>query len=120
MTSSIPNGFSSSDLEAMFDAAPKEAELQAKPETEMTDIERIDAAADEALNSVENPGPVVHKVMAMKVISRMIEWHTNYGQAMIAEGESDAGVAWLRDAGKFQAVMCILQGINVGEDDFSF
>ena len=117
MTSSIPNGFSAADLEAMLEGAPKEADLQAK--AEMTDEDIIDAAADEALNSVTNPGPLVHKVMAMKVIARMIEWHTSYGEALIKDGETEMGVAWLRDAGKFQACLALLQGITVGNDDFT-
>ena len=118
MTASVPNGFSSEDLQAMLDSAPKEAEVHA-PAAPSSDEDKIDAAADEALNSVENPSPLMHKLMAMKVIARMIEWHTNYGQAMIADGEIEQGTAWLRDAGKFQAVLCTLQGIAVGNDDFT-
>ena len=118
MTASVPNGFSADDLQAMLDSAPKEADVHA-PAEPSSDEDALDAAADEALNSVKNPGPVVHKVMAMKVIARMIEWHTTYGQALIAEGDIEHGTAWLRDAGKFQAVLCTLQHISVGGDDFS-
>ena len=116
--SSVPNGFSAEDLQAMLDSAPKEAEVHA-PAAPSTDEDKIDAAADEALNSVENPGPLVHKVMAMKVIARMIEWHTAYGQSLINDGETEMGTAWLRDAGKFQAILCTMQHITVGPDDFS-
>ena len=120
MTASVPNGFSADDLQAMLDSAPKEADVHAPaPRDPASDEDALDAAADEALNSVENPGPVIHKIMAMKVIARMIEWHTAYGQALMAEGETESGIAWLRDAGKFQAVLCTLQHISVGGDDFS-
>jgi len=118
MTASVPNGFSFDDLQAMLEDAPKEADVHA-PESPSTDEDKIDAAADVALNSVENPGPLVHKVMAMKVIARMIEWHTTYGEALIKDGETEMGVAWLRDAGKFQACLALLQGITVGNDDFT-
>ena len=118
MTASVPNGFSADDLQAMLESAPKEADVQA-PAAPSSEEDVIDAAADEALNNVKNPGPLVHKVMAMKVIARMIEWHTAYGQALIKDGETDQGVAWLRDAGKFQAVLSILQGIDVGDNDFT-
>ena len=102
----------------MLEDAPKEDEMHT-PATPSTDEEAIEAAADKALDSVENPGPLVHKVMAMKIIARMIEWHTQYGQHLIKDGETDMGTAWLRDAGKFQACMALLQGIAVGNDDFT-
>ena len=118
MTASVPNGFSAEDLQAMLDSAPKEDEVHA-PEAPLSDEDAIDAAADDALNSVKNPGPLVHKVMAMKVIVRMIEWHTSYGEALIKDGETEMAVSWLRDAGKFQACLALLQGITVGNDDFT-
>jgi len=118
MTASVPNGFSFDDLQAMLEDAPKEDEVHAPAECD-DECDAIDAAADEALNNVDNPGPLVHKVMAMKVIARMIEWHTNYGQAMMADGNTEAGTAWLRDAGKFQACLALLQGISVGDNDFT-
>ena len=118
MTASVPNGFSAEDLQAMLESAPKEEEVHAPAESS-SEEDAIDAAADEALNNVANPGPLVHKVMAMKVIARMIEWHTAYGESLINDGDVGAGTAWLRDAGKFQSVLAILQGIDVGDNDFT-
>lgn len=124
MTSSIPNSFSSDDLQAMLDSAPKEEEMHAPAETESgltSDEEALDELADEILNSVpeEYQGPLIHKVMTMKVIARMIEWHTHMGERLMEEGETETGTAWLRDAGKFQAAFGILQTITVGKDDFT-
>ena len=60
--------------------------------------------------------PVVHKVAMLAIASRMIEWHTGIGQNVIGEYE-DAGTSWLRDAGKFQAIIQILKGISLGDND---
>ena len=122
MTSSIPNSFSSEDLQAMLDSAPKEEEMHTPAEDTSDSSEDIlDALADEVLNSVpeEHAGPLVHKVMAMKVIARMIEWHTHMGESLHEDGDTESGTAWLRDAGKFQACFNILQSITVGRDDFT-
>ena len=123
MTSSIPNSFSSEDLQAMLDSAPKEEDMHTPAEdtSDKDDADILDEIADDVLNSVpkEHEGPLVHKVMAMKVLARMIEWHTYMGEKLHEEGETEAGSAWLRDAGKFQACFAIMQGITVGRDDFT-
>ena len=47
MTSSIPNSFSSDDLQAMLDSAPKEEELNtSSEETSKSDEDIIDEEAD--------------------------------------------------------------------------
>ena len=117
----IPNSFSSDELQAMLDVAPKEEELHTSAEDTSTSIEDIlEEVAEDALSSIpeEHRGPLVHKVMAMKVVARMIEWHTNLGERLMDE-DAESGVAWLRDAGKFQAVFQILQSISIGRDDFT-
>ena len=124
MTSSIPNSFSSDDLAKLMKDAPKEADVKETSDCDCCSmVDRIEEAADEALNSVpeELKGPVIHKVMAMKIIGRMIDWHTGYGE-QIAEhgGDQEMSTSWLRDAGKFQAAFNILQCISVGDDDFTF
>ena len=118
MTSSIPDSFSSDALSKLLEDAPKEAEVS---EPVISDQDTLDELADDILNSVpdEHKGPIVHKVMAMKVIARMIEWHTHMGESLMEDGEIETGTAWLRDAGKFQACFAIMQGITVGKDDFT-
>ena len=124
MTASVPNGFSSEDLQAMLESAPKEAEMhEPAPRDPSSEQDVIDELADEILNSVpdEYKGPLIHKVMAMKILGRMIDWHTGYGEQIANDGaDQDMVTAWLRDAGKFQAAFNILQCISVGSDDFTF
>ena len=56
--------------------------------------------------------------MMVMVLSNLIAWHTQVGERMFEEGETDSGRAWLRDAGKCQSMMDILYSIQCGEDDF--
>ena len=65
------------------------------------------------------PDPLVHKVMAMMVICRMVEWHKGVAQVKLEDGNKQSMGAWMRDAGKFQACMDILTSIAIGPDDFT-
>ena len=122
MTSSIPNSFSSDDLSKLLESAPKEAEIQSSDEYETPEIEAMENLADEMLNSIADTGfsaPLVHKVIAMKVIARMVEWHTTMGVHMMEEEDKDCAISWLRDAGKFQSMFNELMSISVGRDDYT-
>ena len=74
-------------------------------------MKHIDAAADEVQD------PMVHKLMVVEICSRMIDWHTTVGQRLLEEGD-EAGVSWLRDAGKFQSALQTVLHICMGENDF--
>jgi len=125
MTSSIPNSFSSDDLSKLLESAPKEAEVHSDDDCGCDccgDVEAMEELADEMLNSIANTefsAPVVHKVIAMKVIGRMVEWHTSMGVSMFEEDQQETGVSWLRDAGKFQSMFNELMSISVGRDDYT-
>ena len=54
----------------------------------------------------------------MTILSNMIGWHTHIGDEQRVD-DARSSIAWLRDAGKFQACMAILRGIEVAEDDFT-
>ena len=124
MTQSIPDGFSMSELEALHEVARHEDDCRCekcadderlfdgKTSDEVCDIaaKHLDAATDDCND------PIVHKVMALAIIENMIAWHTKVG--MNQENERSA-TAWLRDAGKFQAIANILTQVTVGPNDFT-
>ena len=62
--------------------------------------------------------PVVHKTMIINIINNFIRWHNAMAEKMVEDGEMKSAAAWLRDAGKFQAIVNILLTVNVGDDDF--
>jgi hypothetical protein len=126
MTSSIPDSFSTSDLEAMLESAPKEDEIKQQhsddcpgcPECEITD-QKIEKAAEAGLELMveQCDDPVVHKLALIKVAHNMAAWHTRVGENANDRGDTDCGTAWLRDAGKWQAIMDIAMSIGLGPND---
>ena len=50
------------------------------------------------------------------IIDRMIQFHERVAERVDEESDGPAA-AWLKDAGKFQAIMNILQTIECGPDD---
>ena len=69
----------------------------------------IEGIAQEALELATEkcPDPLVHKVMAMMIICRMVDWHKGVAIKQLEDGNQESMGAWMRDAGKFQACMDI-------------
>ena len=119
MTASIPDGMSFSDLESLLENAP--SDVTDAPQTNddkdtRSDLQKLaDKHLQNALDEVNDP--MVHKLMIMRALSNMINWHNNTGFGYFEDDETDMGGAWLRDAGKFQACMDIMLSIKIGPDD---
>ena len=120
MTSSIPDGISFSDLEALRENAPTEETVKA-PEgptfdgkTQEQVVEIAQKLVQEAIEQCNDP--MIHKVMVFEIIENMIRWHTTAG---IEQEDERSQVCWLRDAGKFQAIANILSSVTCGPDDFT-
>ena len=123
MTSSVPDSFSMDDLEkALETAVPDIVDIhnEDNADKELTP-EFIEKIANEALEFATDkcPDPLVHKVMAMMIISRMVDWHRNVAKRQLEDGNKPSMGAWMRDAGKFQSIMDILCNIAIGPDDFT-
>ena len=123
MTSSVPDSFSMDELSNMLENAPQEEDLHtaaANSDKEFTP-EFIEKIAQECLEAASEkcPDPLVHKVMAMMIIHRMVDWHKNVAQRQLDDGHLESMGAWMRDAGKFQACMDILCNIAIGPEDFT-
>ena len=86
-------------------------------------IELADRLIDDALEQCGDP--MLHKIMAMRIISKLIYWHTEMGVGLISKSGGDEGskhfemgVGWLRDAGKLQGAGSLLQEVSIGPNDF--
>ena len=126
MTSSIPSGFSPEDLENLLANAISENEQHAQSDEISSDKndmseERILKLACKICDDANElaSGPLLHKVVALTIMQRLISWHNAIAESRIEEGETEAGHAWSRDAGKLQAAALLLQGVCLGQDDFS-
>ena len=124
MTSSIPDSFNLDELSAMLENAPQEEDLHIAADNsdeQEFSPDRIEAIAQECLEAASEKcsDPLVHKVIAMMVICRMVDWHKHIAICQLKEDNEESMGAWMRDAGKFQACMDILTSISVGPDDFT-
>ena len=110
-----PDSFNLDQLSEMLADAPKEDECHSSNDPDKITKEFIEDTVREALELMTDrcPDPVVHKLAVLSIVARMIEWHTNIGR----ESDGDMSIAWTRDAGKFQAINCILAGITLGDND---
>ena len=119
MTSSIPDAFSTEELQRMLAEAQPEPEVTTDPDLQSD--EYICEIAQEAIDlaCAKSSGPMVHKVMLHQIIQHMFDWHVKMANGLLDEGMTQPAMGWSRDAGKFQAIMNILETISVRDDDFT-
>ena len=121
MFTSVPDGISFADLQALAKDAPDEADnvptkgpFNGLSEDELKDL--VDTYLDNIHEAC--PDPMFAKAILWRIINNMIGWHTEAGKHQLEEGDPQSAVFWLRDAGKFQAMGNLLQTVNVGPHDF--
>ncbi len=121
MSTSVPDGISFADLQALAKDAPNgEPAVPADgPYNGLTEDE-LKELVDDQLNKIHEacPHPMFAKAIIYRIIANMMEWHSAAGLSQINDGEKENAVYWLRDAGKFQAMLNIVCSIGVGPDDF--
>ena len=120
---SIPSSVSFAQL-ASFLAQSKE-----EPEEQTTELygdftrEELEAIAEDAVDSVIEiaPDPMVHKIMALKILAKFVNWHNNYGNRILelSGPESDAAVDWFNDAGILKAAGMLLAQVSIGSNDYT-
>jgi hypothetical protein len=117
-----PDGISFSDLQEHLKDAPKDAEIvkvedkfDGKNSDEVFDIvQKHLTALSEELNH-----PIGHKLALSLILDNMVDWHTRVGKNMLEDDQEAAGIAWCRDAGKFQACHNIVTTISICDGDFT-
>ena len=119
---STPDSISMEALVALQENAPVEPEV-VKEEGPFDGYTRDDLCemVDEKMKEIQDlcGHPMSHKVAVYYVIQNMVGWHTQVGQNRLEEGDTESAIAWLRDAGKFQACANILSSISLGPNDFT-
>ena len=116
MSTSVPDGISFSDLEALIEDAPTDIVDKVEETTEEDEFGKTVDKALDAFEAVSNE-PTVAKAAVMSILSRMVAWHSAVSEAHMKEGEIESAIGWARDAGKFQACLNILSSISVSDDD---
>ena len=115
-----------SDLEAMLESAPQDI-TDIQPEASEDSDERADRltrlasqALDDLIEGMDGQDAAqTEKAILHMISAKMLEWHSRVGVRLADEGDHRAAMGWLRDAGKFQAVLNILDTVGVGPEDFT-
>ena len=130
-SANIPDGFSMGELELLAQAAAHREDVDSNTDGEcdcenepLFDGKTVDEVTEIAQCMIRLPleecnDPMVHKIMALEIISNMIEWHTDQGIQEMEQGNRQSAVAWTRDAGKFQAALGIILSIGCGPNDWT-
>ena len=72
-----------------------------------------------AAKEISDNTAVFHKAMVINILHRMVEWHTQVAELHTERGDIESARSWMRDAGKFQAILTILVSIQIDpEEDF--
>lgn len=116
MTSSIPDGISSADLEAMLENAAPEPTKQ--PE-EMTPDEMQKLVVETVEELTDKFGTLFgYKLTAMYCIGIMKSVHDDAATDFHKRGDADTMLAWARDGGKCQSAYADVESIYCGRQDF--
>ena len=70
-----------------------------------------------ALLEEMHAGPLLPKVVVLRILNHLIQWHTEVGAARFKDGEDESGIAWMRDAGKLQAALGQVLEVTLGDED---
>ena len=120
--SSVPDSFNMDELSAMLESAPNEkcfTTVGCNDDDELTPgLLKVSLMTLE-LATEKCKDPLVHKVMAMMIVSRMIAWHNTMAEHQLEEGNLESAACWYRDGGKFQAMMDSFVNIGIGPDDYT-
>jgi hypothetical protein len=122
-----PDSFSMDELKSLLENAPSDVTdiVASEPKADgpyagMTKEEVIELAENTVAELHEKCShPIVQKVVVDIIIRAMLGWHSESGMTEGQNGDHKSALFWSRDAGKFQAVMCILDTIGVCDDDFT-
>lgn len=121
MSTSVPDGISFADLQKLAQDAPDDSAIVSTdgPYDGLSEDQLKDLVETWLENMHEANGhPMFAKAILWRLINNMFQWHTEAGKVQFEQGDTQSGVCWLRDAGKFQSIINILMTINVGDHDF--
>ena len=125
MTSSIPDGLSTADLQAMLaDAATRpEEQIDQQNADKVLSEKEISKIVISAVMSVrEDIGDIsAYKHVAMFALYQLFKFHNEVCCEQIAEAETEddaeAALCWGRDAGWIQVCMNTLRNVGCGPQD---
>ncbi len=113
----IPNSFSTEDLQNAMKKATKEKDTQLSAEEYQEKIveiaeRHVSAAFDELCD------PVLHKAMAVLIIQQLCTYHEQRSVHAFEKEQPQVAALWARDLGQLMAALRIVQNTSVDQKDF--
>lgn len=119
---SVPSSISFAELASYLNRAPTPGEEHSLELFGDFTREELEELADDAIDSIIEiaPDPMVHKIMALKILAKFVNWHNRYGQRVLdLEGPESTGyIEWMNDAGILKASGMLLSQVSLGTNDY--
>ena len=116
-SSSIPDGLSFADLQAMMADAANPEETESKPLTHKEIGEIIIPATRDVAEQIGDVSAFKH--LAMYSLSKLFQFHNEVSlQTMSDEDEHEKALCWGRDAGWIQVCLNTLRNVHCGPQDY--
>ena len=123
---STPDSISMTDLMKLREEAQERlSELNQRVEAEENgpfpkgmSEDQYHEAVLEGLKELHNDlcHPMFAKIVSLELLNKLVEWHSDRSREEFAEGDSDCGICWARDAGKIQAAMENIIQVTLPDD----
>ena len=115
----IPDSISTGDLQELFENAPTGEAVKAPADLTPQDLTEL---AEGIMHEMVEPldgkqACLLHKIIFHAIAEQQLEFHSRMGHMLAQEGAHEGAMAWLRDAGKWQAILNIATTISGGDDD---
>ena len=122
MITSIPDSFNMNQLNAAFESAYKEADVQEECTCDQSDSLSSEDINDVALDLLSQAAeriqdPIILKALIIHASSHMISWHSEVAKKVLSTEDFETVMAWARDAGKFQTINNIMLSVSMGPND---
>ena len=113
----IPNSFSTEDLQNAMKKATKEKDtkLSAKEYQEKI-VEIAERHVTSAFNELADP--VLHKAMAVLILQQLCTYHEQRAVHALEKEQPQVAGLWARDLGQLMASLKIIQNTSVDQKDF--
>ena len=120
---SVPSSISFAELSSYLDRSPTPGEEHSLELFGDFTRDELEELADDAIDSIIEiaPDPMVHKIMALKILAKFVNWHNRYGQRVLdLEGPESTGyIQWMNDAGILKASGMLLSQVSLGINDYT-
>ena len=119
----VPDGISPDTLKNMMKDAVPEAKYEEAKESAvydgLTKKQMLKLATNTLKDSHKECSDIMFtKVLILKALGGMIEYHESVARQMAKDGKAKQSVAWAGDMGFLQSAHNLLRHVYLGDDDF--